>query len=94
MGDRRRGAPIPRPDRRSGAHLRAPPSRSATAGVWAGVDVDPTVVTAAEVARRLVARGVLVDVVGDATIVLVPPLVIRATELDWAIEQLRVVLAA
>ncbi|MDD7944297.1 aminotransferase class III-fold pyridoxal phosphate-dependent enzyme [Microbacterium sp. NE2HP2] len=65
-----------------------------TAGVWAGVDVDPTVVTAAEVARRLVARGVLVDVVGDATIVLVPPLVIRATELDWAIEQLRVVLAA
>ncbi|MDQ1217278.1 aminotransferase class III-fold pyridoxal phosphate-dependent enzyme [Microbacterium arborescens] len=65
-----------------------------TAGVWAGVDLDPTVVTAAEVARRLVARGVLVDVAGDATIVLAPPLVIRATELDWAIEQLRVVLAA
>ncbi|OYC98581.1 aminotransferase class III-fold pyridoxal phosphate-dependent enzyme [Microbacterium sp. Yaish 1] len=65
-----------------------------SAGVWAGVDLDPTVVTAAEVARRLVARGVLVDVAGDATIVLAPPLVIRATELDWAIEQLRVVLAA
>lgn len=65
-----------------------------TAGVWAGVDVDPEVVTAAEVARRLVARGLLVDVVGDATVVLAPPLVVRATELDWAIEQLRVVLAA
>lgn len=65
-----------------------------TAGVWAGVDVDPAVVTAAEVARRLVARGVLVDVVGESTIVVAPPLVIRATELDWAIEQLRLVLAA
>ncbi|OWP21528.1 hypothetical protein CBF90_11990 [Microbacterium sp. AISO3] len=65
-----------------------------TAGVWAGVDVDPAVVTAPEVARRLVARGVLVDVVGESTIVLAPPLIIRATELDWAIEQLRVVLAA
>ncbi|SDQ31880.1 aminotransferase class III-fold pyridoxal phosphate-dependent enzyme [Microbacterium sp. cf332] len=64
------------------------------AGVWAGVDVDPSVVTAADVARRLVARGVLVDVVGDATLVLAPPLVVRATELDWAIEQLRVVLSA
>lgn len=64
-----------------------------TAGVWAGVDVDPAVVTAAEVARRLVARGVLVDVVGESTIVVAPPLVIRATELDWAIEQLRLVLA-
>ena len=65
-----------------------------TAGVWAGVDVDPALVTAPEVARRLVARGVLVDVVGESTIVLAPPLIIRATELDWAIEQLRVVLAA
>lgn len=65
-----------------------------SAGVWAGIDVDPAVMTAAEVARRLVARGVLVDVVGETTVVLSPPLVIRATELDWAVEQLRVVLTA
>ncbi|QLD11488.1 aminotransferase class III-fold pyridoxal phosphate-dependent enzyme [Microbacterium oleivorans] len=63
-------------------------------GVWAGVDLDPAVRSASEVARRLVARGVLVDVVGETTLLLEPPLVIRATELDWAIEQLRVVLAA
>lgn len=65
-----------------------------SAGVWAGLDVDPSAGTAPEVARRLVARGVLVGAAGEATIVLAPPLVIRATELDWAIEQLRVVLAA
>ncbi|MBP2421426.1 aminotransferase class III-fold pyridoxal phosphate-dependent enzyme [Microbacterium imperiale] len=65
-----------------------------TAGVWAGVDIDPAVGSATDIARRLVARGVLVESVGPATIVLSPPLVIRATELDWAIEQLRVVLAS
>lgn len=65
-----------------------------TAGVWAGIDIDPAVGAAADVARRLVTRGVLVDVTGESTIVLSPPLVIRATELDWAVEQLRVVLAA
>ena len=65
-----------------------------TAGVWAGIDIDPGAGSAADVARRLVARGVLVDVAGESTIVLSPPLVIRATELDWAVEQLRVVLAA
>ncbi|MEH3088530.1 MAG: aminotransferase class III-fold pyridoxal phosphate-dependent enzyme [Microbacterium arborescens] len=65
-----------------------------TAGVWAGIDIDPGAGSAADLARRLVARGVLVDVAGESTIVLSPPLVIRATELDWAVEQVRVVLAA
>ncbi|MDD7928716.1 aminotransferase class III-fold pyridoxal phosphate-dependent enzyme [Microbacterium thalli] len=64
-----------------------------TAGVQAGIDIEPAAGGAADVARRLVARGVLVEVAGPETIVLAPPLVIRATELDWAIEQLRVVLA-
>lgn len=64
------------------------------AGVQAGIDIEPAAGSAADVARRLVARGVLVEVAGPETIVLSPPLVIRATELDWAIEQLRVVLAS
>jgi len=64
-----------------------------TAGVWAGLDLDPAVGTAHEVARRLVSRGVLVDVAGESTVLIEPTLVIRATELDWAIEQLRLVLA-
>lgn len=63
------------------------------AGLWAGVDIDPKVGTGREVAERLIARGVLVKDTHGHTIRIAPPLVIRATELDWAIEQLRVVLA-
>ncbi|MDZ8275064.1 ornithine--oxo-acid transaminase [Microbacterium aquimaris] len=63
------------------------------AGLWAGVDIDPGVGTGREVAERLLARGVLVKDTHGATIRIAPPLTIRATELDWAIEQLKVVLA-
>lgn len=64
------------------------------AGLWAGVDIDPAVGTGREVAERLIARGVLVKDTHGQTIRIAPPLVVRATELDWAVEQLRVVLAA
>jgi ornithine--oxo-acid transaminase len=63
------------------------------AGLWAGVDIDPAAGTGREIAERLIARGVLVKDTHGQTIRIAPPLVIRATELDWAVEQLRVVLA-
>lgn len=63
------------------------------AGLWAGIDIDPAVGTGREVAERLLARGVLVKDTHEQTIRMAPPLVIRATELDWAVEQLRFVLA-
>lgn len=63
------------------------------AGLWAGVDIDPAFGTGREVAERLLARGVLVKDTHGQTIRIAPPLVVRATELDWAVEQLRVVLA-
>ena len=63
------------------------------AGLWAGVDIDPAVGTGREVAERLLRRGVLVKDTHGQTIRIAPPLVIRATELDWAVEQLKVVLA-
>ncbi len=63
------------------------------AGLWAGVDIDPGVGTGRDVAERLLGRGVLVKDTHGQTIRIAPPLVIRATEIDWAIEQLRVVLA-
>ena len=63
------------------------------AGLWAGVDIDPAMGTGREIAERLIARGVLVKDTHGQTIRIAPPLVIRATELDWAVEQLRVVLA-
>lgn len=62
-------------------------------GLWAGVDIDPAHGTGREVAERLLARGVLVKDTHGQTIRIAPPLVVRATELDWAVEQLRLVLA-
>ncbi|WP_298039537.1 ornithine--oxo-acid transaminase [uncultured Microbacterium sp.] len=63
------------------------------AGLWAGVDIDPAIGTGREVSERLMTRGVLVKDTHGQTIRIAPPLVIRATEIDWALEQLRVVLA-
>ncbi|WP_309103912.1 ornithine--oxo-acid transaminase [Microbacterium sp.] len=64
------------------------------AGLWAGVDIDPSRGTGRAIAERLMARGVLVKDTHGQTIRMAPPLVIRATELDWAVEQLRFVLGA
>ncbi len=63
------------------------------AGLWAGVDVDPARGTGREIAEKLLGRGVLVKDTHGQTIRIAPPLVIRATELDWAVEQMRLVLA-
>ena len=62
------------------------------AGLWAGVDIDPARGTGREVAERLLARGVLAKDTHGQTLRIAPPLVIRATELDWAVEQLKVAL--
>jgi ornithine--oxo-acid transaminase len=64
------------------------------AGLWAGVDIDPAVGTGREVAERMLARGVLVKDTHGYTIRIAPPLTVRGTELDWAVEQLRHVLGA
>ena len=62
------------------------------AGLWAGVDIDPSRGTGREIAEKLLARGVLVKDTHGQTIRIAPPIVVRATELDWALEQLRFVL--
>ncbi|MDW4572066.1 ornithine--oxo-acid transaminase [Microbacterium sp. M3] len=66
---------------------------SRIAGLWAGIDIDPAVGTGREIAEKLIARGVLAKDTHGQTIRIAPPLVVRGTELDWAVEQLRVVLA-
>lgn len=63
------------------------------AGLWAGIDIDPALGTGRQVAEKLMARGVLVKDTHGQTIRMAPPIVVRATELDWAVEQLRLVLA-
>jgi ornithine--oxo-acid transaminase len=64
-----------------------------TRGLWAGVDIDPALATGREVCERLARRGVLAKDTHGSTIRLAPPLVIEASELEWAIDQLGAVLS-
>ncbi|NLA09647.1 MAG: aminotransferase class III-fold pyridoxal phosphate-dependent enzyme, partial [Microbacteriaceae bacterium] len=62
------------------------------AGLWAGVDIDPRLGTGRHISEMLLARGLLVKDTHGQTIRLAPPLVIRSTDLDWALEQLHLVI--
>jgi ornithine--oxo-acid transaminase len=61
-------------------------------GLWAGLDVDPGLMTGREACERLLARGVLAKETHGATLRLAPPLVIEPGELDWMVDQLAAVL--
>ena len=61
-------------------------------GLWAGVDIDPTLGTGREVCQRLLERGVLAKETHGATIRLAPPLVVERDELSWAVAALHAVL--
>jgi ornithine--oxo-acid transaminase len=56
-------------------------------GLWAGVDIDPALVTAKDMSLRLVDRGVLVKDTHDQTLRFAPPLVTTAAEIDWLLIQ-------
>ena len=61
-------------------------------GLWAGVDIDPTLGTGRQVCQRLLERGVLAKETHGATIRLAPPLVVERDELSWAVAALHTVL--
>ena len=63
-------------------------------GLWAGVDIDPEVGTARDVALRLVERGVLAKDTHTRTLRLAPPLVITHDEVEWLLTQLKASLHA
>ncbi|MET0992280.1 MAG: aminotransferase class III-fold pyridoxal phosphate-dependent enzyme, partial [Lacisediminihabitans sp.] len=63
------------------------------AGLWAGVDIDPSLATGRQVCELLMERGVLAKDTHGSTIRLAPPLVVAPEDLDWAVEQLEAVLA-
>jgi len=63
-----------------------------SAGLWAGIDIDPRLATGREVCELLMAQGVLAKDTHGSTIRLAPPLVIEAAELDWAVDRLSAVL--
>jgi ornithine--oxo-acid transaminase len=62
-------------------------------GLWAGVDIDPSLGTGKQISMRLAERGVLVKDTHGSTLRFAPPLVITAEEIDWAIGQFGDVLA-
>jgi ornithine--oxo-acid transaminase len=79
------------------ANLRALVGRGVTAvrgmGLWAGVDIDPSLDTGKQISARLAERGVLVKDTQGSTLRFAPPLVITAAEIDWATRQFADVLA-
>lgn len=61
-------------------------------GLWAGLDIDPALMTGREASERLMTRGVLAKDTHGSTIRLAPPLVITEVEIDYALAQLTAVL--
>lgn len=73
--------------------LRSPLIREVRGkGLLCGVDFDPALIHAREVAERLLAKGILTKDTHDTVIRFAPPLVIERTQLDWAVGRLAEVL--
>ncbi len=67
--------------------------RVRTRGLWAGVDVDPTLGTGRDICEALARHGVLAKDTHGSTIRLAPPIVITPDQLDHGLDQLELVLA-
>lgn len=61
-------------------------------GLWAGVDVDPSLASGAELCRRLAEHGVLVKDTHGSTVRMSPPLVISEEDLNWGLDRFAEVL--
>ncbi|HLL68881.1 MAG TPA: ornithine--oxo-acid transaminase [Micromonosporaceae bacterium] len=57
-------------------------------GLWAGIDIDPAMMTGRQACERLARLGVLAKDTHGSTIRLAPPLVVTDTEVDWAVDRL------
>ncbi|WP_202238931.1 ornithine--oxo-acid transaminase [Actinacidiphila reveromycinica] len=57
-------------------------------GLWAGLDVDPSLGTGRALTERLLRRGVLAKDTHGSTIRLAPPLTITKEDLDWSLARL------
>jgi ornithine--oxo-acid transaminase len=63
-----------------------------TRGLWAGLDIDPRLMTGRQMCESLAALGVLAKDTHGSTIRLAPPLTIEAGDLDWVCDQIAHVL--
>jgi ornithine--oxo-acid transaminase len=62
-------------------------------GLWAGIDIDPTLATGRRVCELLMERGVLAKDTHGSTIRFAPPIVISPEDLDAVVDRLGEVLA-
>ncbi|GAA3725533.1 ornithine--oxo-acid transaminase [Salinactinospora qingdaonensis] len=62
-------------------------------GLWAGIDVDPSLASGRQLCELLAERGVLAKDTHGSTIRLSPPLVIEEDELHWGLDRVAEVLA-
>ena len=62
-------------------------------GLFIGLEIDPAKDTARAVCEALAERGLLSKETHETVVRLAPPLVIGREEIDWAVEQIREVLA-
>jgi ornithine--oxo-acid transaminase len=89
-----------RRSRELGAHLKASLERLLgrgvvavrSAGLWAGIDIDPALASGRRVCELLMERGVLAKDTHGSTIRIAPPLVVTIGDLDFAVAQLEAVL--
>jgi ornithine--oxo-acid transaminase len=62
-------------------------------GLFVGIEIDPAFGSARAVCEALMARGLLSKEPHETVVRLAPPLVISQSEIDWAVSQIRDVLA-
>ncbi|GAB3860043.1 ornithine--oxo-acid transaminase [Dactylosporangium cerinum] len=61
-------------------------------GLWAGIDIDPALMTGRQACEALMAHGVLAKDTHGSTLRLAPPLLVSKQEVDVAVNALHVVL--
>ncbi|HTF06654.1 MAG TPA: ornithine--oxo-acid transaminase [Asanoa sp.] len=61
-------------------------------GLWAGIDVDPELMTGREACERLAERGILAKDTHGSTLRLAPPLIIDKDDIDVAVAALKAIL--
>ena len=62
-------------------------------GLWVGIEVDPTLGSAREICERLMRRGILTKETHETVVRLAPPLIVEQEEIDWAVSQIKEVVA-
>ena len=59
------------------------------AGLWIGIDIDPTRASARAVCEALKLRGLLCKETHETVVRLAPPLTITKDDIDWALSQIQ-----